>query len=382
MKTSEVVVIGGGAAGCATAYYLSKEGLKVTLVDKDAIGSHASGFAFGGLNYYWIYHWAYETGAGVPGNLLGPSMEAYRQHGILFKELMESTGVDTYYREGTELNLAFKEEEIELIKGDIEWQQREGLKAEFVDREDLHDIEPRINPDIIGGSLMNDVASVEAYRYVLALLQASERMGATQQHGNVMGIKRNGSRPSAVVLDSGEILCDAVVIAMGPWSGAASEWLDFPVPVEPVRGQILRLQFDEPPLACPMNYLDTYAGSKASDGLVWCGTTFERVGFDESTTTEARASLLEGAIRLVPALENAQLVLQTACLRPFSSDELPIIGQVPGWEGVYLATAAGAEGILLSPFFGQRITDLIIREKSEWDLSTFLPDRFATKKTS
>ena len=247
----------------------------------------------------------------------------------------------------------------------------------FIDNVSLHELEPRINPEVLGGSLMNDVSSVEAYRYVLALLQASEKMGASQVHGQVVGIRRNGSRPSAVILDNGEISCNTVVIAMGPWSGIASSWLDFPVPVEPVKGQILRLQFDESPLASPMNHLDTYAGSKASDGLVWCGTTFERVGFDEKTTADARSSLLTRAIRLVPALENARLVLQTACLRPFSSDELPIIGEVPGWEGVYLATGAGAEGILLSPFLGQSIANLILREKAEWDLSPFLPDRFA-----
>ena len=383
-----MVVLGAGAAGCATAYFLSKEGIKVTVVERDAIGSHASGFAFGNLNYYWIYYWASQLGPAALRKFLASSLESYRLHCVLYQEMFESTGIDTYYREGNELNLAFNDEEMKTIRKDVEWQQKGGLKSELIDGEAVHRIEPRISNEVIGAGLMNDVAAVDAYRYVLSLIQSAEKMGATQRQGKVVGIKRDGTRPSSVLLESGEIPCDVVVIALGPWSGLASQWLDFPVPVEPVRGQILRLQFDQPPLACPMSYVDGYAakevglGSKPSDGLVWCGTTFERVGFDESSTPEAKMSIMEGAIKLVPALEDAQLVLQTACLRPFSSDELPILGRVPGWDGVYLATAAGAEGILMSPFFGRAITDLIVRGETQQDISPFSPSRFTPEQQS
>ena len=379
MASSEVVVLGGGAAGCAITYYLSKAGIRVILVDKDAIGSHASGFAFGGLNFNWVYEGAYQTGSGASSYLLDPSRESYRMHGVLFNELLESTGVDTYYREGFELNLAFRDDDLYAIKQAVKWQQERGLDTEYVDASTIHRMEPRVTQEVIGGSLMKDAGSVEAYRYVLALLQASETMGAVRHHGTAVGIRHNGPSPVAVVMEDGEIACDTVVIALGPWSGSASAWLDFPVPVEPVRGQILRLQFDEPPLACPVNYLNTYAGSKPSDGLVWCGTTFERAGFDDNTTVDARNRVLEGTLRLIPALESAQLVLQTACLRPISSDDLPILGPVPGWERVYLATGAGTEGILLSPFFGRTISDLVLGKKLEWDISPFLPERFANQ---
>ncbi|MFQ5872731.1 MAG: NAD(P)/FAD-dependent oxidoreductase [Dehalococcoidia bacterium] len=368
MKSTDVVILGGGAAGCATAYYLAKEGVKATMVEKEAIGSHASGFAFGGLNYY--------SGAGIPGPVFPLAREAFRLHESLFHELLDSTGVDTYYRKGTNLKLAFTDDELKGIEDSLDWQRKEGLPVELIDGDEARRIEPRINQEVIGASRMEDGAAVEAYRYVLALIQAAEKMGANQRHGSVTGIKRNGNRPSAVLVEGGEIKCDTVVVALGPWSAQASQWLGFPVPVEPLKGQILRLQLNGPPMACSVSFHSSYAGSKP-DGLIWCGTTEEWVGFDEAISTEGRTKVMNDALKMVPALGDAQLALQTACLRPLSVDQLPIIGPVPGWEGVYLCTGAGRKGILLSAVMGKIIADLITRGKTSLDISALLPSRFA-----
>ena len=246
----------------------------------------------------------------------------------------------------------------------------------MISGDEARHIEPRINPEVIGASRMEEGAAVEAYRLVLALIQAAEKMGAKQRHGKVVGIKRDGNRPSAVVLDSGEIPCDTVVVAMGPWSGEASKWLGFPVPITPLKGQILRLQMEGEPLACSLSYRHSYTGSKP-DGLTWCGTTEEEEGFDESTTSYGTEKVTADALKMVPALEEAELALQTACLRPLSADQLPIIGPVPGWDGVYLCTGAGRKGILLSTIMGTVITELITEGKTRWEISELLPDRFA-----
>lgn len=368
MKSSDVVILGGGAAGCATAYYLAQEGVKATVVEKEAIGSHASGFAFGGLTYY--------SGAGIPGPVYPLAKEGFRLHEELFHQLLDSTGVDTYYRKGGNLKLAFTEEDVKEIEEGLEWQKKEGLEVELIDGDEARRIEPRINEEVIKAGRMEDGAAVEAYRFVLALIQASEKMGASQRHGNVVGFKRNGSRPSAVVFERDEVPCDTVVISMGPWSGEAAQWLDFPVPIEPLKGQILRLELDGPPLASSISYEHSYTGSKP-DGLTWCGTTEEKVGFNDAITPEGRAKVMGDVLKMVPALADAKLALQTACLRPMSADLLPIIGPVPGWEGVYIATGGGRKGILLSTVMGRIIADLIIRGRTPLDISALLPNRFA-----
>lgn len=368
MTSRDIVILGGGAAGCAIAYYLAKEGVSSTVIEMEAIGSHASGFAFGGLTYF--------SGAGIPGPVFPLAREAFRLHELLFEDLLQITKIDTFYRKGPSMALAFNDDELKEIENRLAWQMKEGLKSEMISGDEARCIEPRVNPEAIGASRMEDGAAVEAYRFVLATIQAAEKMGANQRHGKVAGIKREGNRPSAVVLDSGEVPCDTVVIAMGPWSGEASDWLDFPVPVTPLKGQILRLQLEADPLACSLSYQHSYTGSKP-DGLIWCGTTEEEEGFDESITPYGREKVMADALKMVPALADAELALQTACLRPLSADQLPIIGPVPGWDGVYMCTGAGRKGILLSTIMGKVITELIVQGETPWDISGLLPARFA-----
>ncbi|MCE2464469.1 MAG: FAD-dependent oxidoreductase, partial [Dehalococcoidia bacterium] len=119
-----------------------------------------------------------------------------------------------------------------------------------------------------------------------------------------------------------------------------------------------------------------YIASKA-DGLIYAGTTEERVGYDDRPTTEARERIMGLALDILPFLEGARLALQTACLRPLSADGLPIIGRAPGWEGVYVATGAGRKGILLGPAMGRAVADLIVRENTQLSVQEFSVGRFS-----
>ena len=107
-----------------------------------------------------------------------------------------------------------------------------------------------------------------------------------------------------------------------------------------------------PPVTCSVHYASNYAGQKA-DGLTWIGTTEERVGFDNEPTMEARERIIREVGEFFPPALTGKVVHQTACLRPVAPDGLPVIGPVPGWEGVYLSTGAGRKGIILSPSMGK-----------------------------
>ena len=179
-----------------------------------------------------------------------------------------------------------------------------------------------------------------------------------------------------MVLESGEVSCEKLVLAMGPWMGQAASWLGFPVPITPLKGQILRLEVDGPPLEHAV-----YRGgggyiSSKSDGLVWAGTTEEEVGFDDHPTPEARVEIMKRTLEVMPELEGARVALQTACLRPVAEDGLPIIGTAPGWEGVYLATGAGRKGILLGAGMAKATADLVMRGRTPLPIAPFSPARF------
>ena len=238
---------------------------------------------------------------------------------------------------------------------------------------------PESPPIVEGGAYVEGTIQVDSYQYTLALLQAAEKHGATIRHGTVQGLKRSNGKVSAVVLEGEEIGCGSVVLSMGPWTGEAAKWLGHPVPVWPLKGQILRLRLP----GQPPSYLFTGAGggyvSPKVDGTTWIGTTEERVGFDDQPTPEARESIMKEVMEIMPAISEGEVVLQTACLRPASDDGLPVLGQVPDWEGVYIASGAERKGILLGPAMARATADLVSTGRTDLDIGGFSLARFAEK---
>ncbi len=365
---ADVVVVGGGNVGSSVGYFLSKLGKRVVIVERDAVGNHASGFAYGALSPL--------GGVGIPGPILPLTIEAMKLHLSLNEALKKETNIDTHFHLKPTLTLAFDHEDADELKGKFSWQQaQQGYKVDWLDRKAIDDVEPRISPDALGGVYTQGTAEVDPYRLVLALTQAAEKYGAEYRHGEVIGLKREGRKSFIVQLKTGEIICKQVVLAMGPWTGIATRWLGMDIPIGPLKGQILRLKASGQPLQCTVGWAGNYATTKP-DGLLWAGTTEEEVGFDESLTTDARDHIMNALLTMIPSMDEAQLVTQTACLRPVSKDELLMLGEAPGWKGVYVATGAGRKGILLGPLMAQIIVDMILGKSISVPIEPFEVERF------
>ncbi len=364
----DVVIIGAGAAGIAAAYYLTKQGAKPLVIERDAIGSHASGFALGGLSPF--------SGYGIPGPVYPLAKEGMRLHLQLDRELRESTGIDTHFRLTDVLSLASDEEEERHLAALLPWLDSENFPARWVGREELQQIDRRFSSHLRGALQIDGVGVLESYRYCLALAQAAEQGGTTIRQGDVKAVRFDRGRVTAVETESEVISTERVLLAAGPWTGAFEQSTGTKIPVRPLKGQIVRLRIDDGSKIPYFSWRGNYAIAK-SDGLVWAGTTEEEVGFDERTTVEARDSILASLATVFPPIMDAEIVQQTACLRPLSADGLPIIGPVPGKEGVYVATGAGRKGILLSPAMGKIAADLILTGTTHLDISAMLPERFA-----
>jgi len=363
------VVVGGGIVGMATAYYLAKAGVPSTVIERDAIGSHASGFAYGGLSPV--------SGFGIPGPLAEIAQDGMRLNRELALSMVEETGMGVDFRMRSSLALAFTEADAQRLQAALPWQQRQpGYVARWLDAAEARRVEPRISDETLGAVLIEGTADVEPYRLVLALTRAAERLGVAVRHGRVIGLRRDGGRVTGVILERDEVACSTVVLALGPWSGEASAWIDVPIEVRPLKGQILRLQAPGPPVTCSVGWGHNYATTK-TDGLLWAGTTEEEAGFDEESTIDARDEIGAALVRMLPAMADAQVVHQTACLRPVASDGLLVLGRVPGLEHLYVATGAGRKGIVYGPAMGRAIADLILTGSAKIALEAFAPGRFA-----
>ncbi|HLF04789.1 MAG TPA: FAD-dependent oxidoreductase [Dehalococcoidia bacterium] len=352
----DVIVVGGGIVGCLTAYLLARQGLKVTLLEAEAVGSHASGFAFGELGAL--------EGAGIPNPLLEFTLWCFRRHPSLAQELQEQSGVDYRFKFCHRLMLAFDQTAVHDFKEHLAWQRQvKDCTVQWLEPAEVVRVEPRANPHCLGAVYVHRSAALEPYQYTLAAIQSAERAGVQTVLRRVTGLLRRGDRCLGVTYQGGQLEAETVVLAMGPWTSEASAWCGSNIPVTPLKGQILRLRLEGPALAHSLHYGGSYMALKP-DGLLWAGTTEERVGFNEEPTRAGRDKIMRDVLTMAPSLAEAQLVQHTACLRPLSSDGLPIVGLAPGWRNLYLGTGAGRKGILWSTGMSQGLADLILQGES------------------
>ena len=151
------------------------------VVERDAIGSHASGFAYGGLSPL--------SGFGIPGPLAAIAQDGMSLHRALGKSLLEETGIDVDFRERASLALALTEADVRRLQAALPWQQQQpGYAVHWLDAAEARRVEPRIADETQGATLIEGGAGVEPYRLVLALTRAAERLGARVRHGRAIGL--------------------------------------------------------------------------------------------------------------------------------------------------------------------------------------------------
>ena len=370
-QSSEVVIVGGGVAGCATAYYLSLAGVKATIIEREGISSQASGFSAGGLNPL--------EGSCIPGPLSALAMTSFKLHKELWGTLRRESGIDFQSRIISLTKVAFAEKEVPALQESMslfEDAREEGFSGEWLHRSEVLKLEPRLSDKLIGGVRLFGNATLSSLLYTQALAEVAQKNGATIVAGNVRGVRLENGRVLSVILADDEIACDRVVLAAGPWSREAEQWLDISLPVDPLKGEILRLELHGPALGGDFNGAGASVYPRA-DGLVWCGTTEVDEGFNKEPTEAAKEKIWGAAAELMPELAHATLVKHTACLRPLTPDYMPIVGRAPGWENVYLATGAGKKGILLSTGMGKATADLMTEGTTDVPLAGCGPERFA-----
>jgi glycine oxidase len=368
--SAEVVVVGGGMAGCLSANYLADCGYRVILVEKRGVGTQASGNSAGGLNPL--------HGAGIPGPMSGLAMASFRLHQQLWQELGQWSQVDFSPRVVKRLFIAMDPTKLQSMEKSRQlYVDAEGFSAHFVDTKALLEIEPRINPATVGALYTEGNAAVDPDAYVNAIAEMIKKKGVTFLAASMMGIETNDNRcrVTTVLTDQGPLHCDQLVLATGAWIGKPSEWLGVPIPVEPLKGEMLLVKLPGPQLEYDVT-LENYSIFYRKDGQAWIGATESREKYNNSPTEAAKQTLMEVGANIIPIVAEAKLIEQTSGLRPVTSDWLPIVGRASGWENVYLNTGAGKKGTLVSAGMAKAIADLISNGQTSVPIQGAEPDRF------
>lgn len=353
----DVVVVGGGVRGTSIAYFLARAGVRVTLLEKGALASGASGANVGLVN----------VSGKTPEHYTAFSLASADMYPAMLAEL--DAEVD-YQREGY-LQVALTETEAAALRAHAERQSRvPGVRVEVLDARAARELEPALSPRLAAATFCAQDGNVDPMKLTVALARAARRHGADVLcHREVTGIRRAGQRITAVVTQEGEIATGCVVDAAGVLVPAVARMVGVEVPILPQRGQIFQTETVGPLLRRPVHALRQFRS-----GSVMIGTTNEFVGFDRRVTYEASLAILGRAARIVPALARIRLVRAWAGLRPMSPDGQPIYGPVSGVSGFYVAV--GHSGVTLAAVTGQVFLDLVTKGKTELPIEPYGLDRF------
>ena len=343
-------MVGDGIIGLATALAVARAGGTCRVLGRTITGAASSASA--GLL-------APSIGAAPPS--IRAFMRAARdRYPDWVHWLAERTGVElTLNRRGIIEVTASRAAEPEVV---------------LLDRRELSSLEPSLAAR--AAFLYHDDGFVDNLRLLAAMREAVRcEWSIDVVEGRVATIEPGQHSCSVTTEDGRKQEGDCVVLAAGAWSALISG-APRPVPVEPVRGQMLRLE------GCPLTHavFSAEAYLVPRDGSTIVGSTLERVGFDSSTTSTALDHLRRAASALVPELAAAPVLGAWAGLRPLTPDGLPILGRDPDFPVVLYACGHGKNGILLAPITAECIAALVAGAAPPMDVSGFDIGRFDVSK--
>ncbi|WAU84092.1 FAD-dependent oxidoreductase [Streptomyces sp. Qhu-G9] len=378
--TCDVVVVGAGMVGAASALYAARAGLSVVLVDRGPVA--------GGT-----------TGAGE-GNLLvsdkepGPELDLALLSGRLWAGLAAEPGVaeSVEYEAKGGLVVASAPEGLTALEDLSAAQRAAGVRTTSVAPEQLHDLEPYLAKGLAGGVLYPQDAQVMPTLAAARLVRLARTAGASLRTGwTVTEVLRTRSGAVRGVRTShGDISTPAVVNAAGTWGGELAALAGVFLPVLPRRGFVLVTE----PLPRRVRhkvYAADYVADVASDsaalqtspvvegtaaGPVLIGASRERVGFDRSFSLPVARSLAAGATRLFPFLSGVRAMRSYLGFRPYMPDHLPAVGPDARVPGLFHACGHEGAGIGLATGTGHLIAQVLTDRSPDLDLAPFCPDRF------
>jgi glycine oxidase len=364
-RSCDAVVVGGGVVGCAVAFELAREGLAVLLLERGELAGEASGAAAG-----MLLPLGESPG---PGPFLALARESLALFPALVAEVRERSGIDPEHTVSGALHVAGDPDSAARLAARARALAPFG--AQWLDARETRALEPRL-ARVEGALLARAEAHVRSPLLVRALAGAAASLGARIETGTpCLRLRRAGERVVGVETPAGPVAAGCVVLCAGAWSPALAP---FPLPVEPVRGQILSLDSPRPALGSIVVGARCYLVPKR-DGSLVVGATEERVGFDARVTAEGMAGLLAAAQDLLPALGACTFRGGWAGLRPSTPDGLPAIGAAPGAPGCLVAAGHHRNGVLLAPRTSRLVADLVLGKSLPAEAAAFAPDRFGAR---
>lgn len=373
VKNLDILIIGGGVIGLSLARELHRfGGGRIAVVERGRLGREAS-FAAAGM--------------------LAPNAEneviddfyrfcdASRTMFPDFAEQLEAeTGVDIELDKSGTLYAAFTEDDSDHLNLRFQRQRIAGIPVEKLSAGETLKAEPSLAASVRESLYFPNDWQVENRRMLAALDKYAAVNGIDiLEDAAVSSLTVDNGRISGALVGERQIFAGTTVLATGAWTSLIKiGGMPVPFEVNPVRGQMISFhpggRLFEKVIYSPRGYLVPRV-----DGRILIGATVEDAGFDSGTTDEGVEGLKEAAFEIAPLLSDLKIADNWAGLRPFAADGLPVIGLIPGYENLLVATAHYRNGILLAPATAKILAEKIVKGVDSEYFGLYGPGRFFAK---
>jgi sarcosine oxidase, subunit beta len=383
-QETDILIIGGGLAGTAAAYYLAREGAEVLLLEESDLNTQASGSNAGSIHAQ-IPHEPFMVEGEEWARVFAPAIPLMLESIRLWRGLEAELGCDLEVRLGGGLLVGETEAQLRDIARKALIERAQGLEVELLDAAELRRIAPYVSARMIGGAFCPSEGKANPLKVTPAFAAAARRHGArivTHCPVTALAAERGGYRAETGM---GSIGAKRVVNAAGARAGHISAMLGLELPIE---GHPIQVNVTEP-VAPLVKHLVYFAGEKltlkqAANGAFLIGggwpARWSRVGAPgaERPTIDLgslRANLTV-AQHVVPALASVRLLRVWPAIVNGTADWKPILGEVPGLPGFFMNMFPWM-GFTAGPISALITAELVLGRKPSMDITAFSALRHA-----
>ncbi|MDH4421764.1 MULTISPECIES: FAD-binding oxidoreductase [Bacillus] len=387
MRHCDVLIIGGGIIGCSIAYYTSKYGRDVTIIEKGEFVSGTSSRCDGNIL-------AIDKDPGFDSQMSLVSQK-------LVTELSEELEHSFEYRAPGSILVCESDEEMEAAQQWVDRQKEAGLPFRMLDRQDIREESPFFADDLLGGLECATDSTVNPYLLAFSLLAEAKKFGAkAYNHTEVKEMKREKDGSFIVETTNGTYTAKQVVNAAGVWAPKIGQMLDVNIPIEPRKGHIIvasRQQHVGCRKVMEFGYLiSKFGGKRKVDALTeqygvalvfeptesqnfLIGSSREFVGFHTRINNEVIKCIANRAIRFYPKMADMMVIRSYAGLRPWTEDHLPIISRVEHIPNYFIAAGHEGDGISLAAVTGKVVEELLNEKETIIPIEPLRLSRFTER---
>lgn len=387
VRHCDVLIIGGGIIGCSIAYYTSKYGRDVTIIEKGEFVSGTSSRCDGNIL-------AIDKDPGFDSQMSLVSQK-------LVTDLSEELEHSFEYRAPGSILVCESDEEMEAAQQWVNRQQEAGLPFRMLDRQDIREESPFFADDLLGGLECATDSTVNPYLLAFSLLSEAQKFGAKafkQTEVKSMEIETDGS--FVVETTNGTFTAQQVVNAAGVWAPKIGQMLNINIPIEPRKGHIIvasRQQHVGCRKVMEFGYLiSKFGGKRKVDALTekygvalvfeptesqnfLIGSSREFVGFHTRINNEVIKCIANRAIRFYPKMADMMVIRSYAGLRPWTEEHLPIISRVEHIPNYFIAAGHEGDGISLAAVTGKVIEELLNEKETIIPIEPLRLSRFTER---